>query len=117
MSGGSRRKTQFKVRLPRRNRRAAHLSLPFWAGWATLIAGGAIFYWAMNSTLWPSIGQGATYQCRRNVYNCSDFRTRIEAQVAYQACGGLRNDVHGLDEDRDGLACERLPLIPWLSGH
>ena len=31
--------------------------------------------------------------------NCSDFRTRAEAQAIYQACGGLRNDVHHLDAD------------------
>jgi hypothetical protein len=66
-------------------------------------------------TLALSTSEGATYQCRRNAYNCSDFRTRIEAQTAYLACGGPGNDVHGLDEDRDGLACEYLPLIPWIS--
>jgi hypothetical protein len=31
--------------------------------------------------------------------NCSDFRTRAEAQAIYQAYGGLRNDVHHLDAD------------------
>jgi hypothetical protein len=52
--------------------------------------------------------QGAGYQCWRNAYNCSDFRTRSEAQAAYRACGGLRADVPRLDGDRDGLACDRL---------
>lgn len=48
------------------------------------------------------------YQCWRNAFDCRDFRTRAEAQAVYQACGGIRNDVHYLDDDRDGLACERL---------
>ena len=57
----------------------------------------------------PATGYGTTYQCHRNVYDCSDFHTPAQAQAAYQACGGLRDDVHPLDRDRDGLACERLP--------
>lgn len=93
----------------RRRRHPVRLHFPFWAGWAALIAGVAVFYLVTHPTLWPSTGQGAGYQCRRNAYNCSDFRTRAEAQAAYQACGGLRNDVHRLDRDRDGWACERLP--------
>jgi hypothetical protein len=49
----------------------------------------------------PLAGYGAEgYQCQYNAYNCSDFRTRAEAQAVYQACGGLRNDVHHLDRDR-----------------
>jgi hypothetical protein len=96
---------------------APRLRFPFWVGWVTLIAGGALFYLGVNPTLWPSTGQGTTYECRRNAYDCSDFRTPIEAQAAYHACGGRRSDVHGLDEDRDGLACEFLPLIPWISGY
>jgi hypothetical protein len=59
----------------------------------------------------PSLptGGSAAYQCRHNAYNCGDFRTQFEAQAAYRACGGRRNDVHRLDEDGDGFACERLP--------
>jgi hypothetical protein len=55
------------------------------------------------------MGGSAAYQCRHNAYNCRDFGTQFEAQAAYQACSGRRNDVHRLDEDRDGFACERLP--------
>ena len=90
---------------------------PFLGRLVALIAGSATYYLATNPTLWPSIGQRATYRCRGNVYNCSDFRGRIEAQAAFQACGGIGRDMHGLDEDRDGLACERLPLLPWMSSH
>jgi hypothetical protein len=93
------------------------LRFPFWAGWVALIAGSAVFYFATNPALWPSMGQASPYRCRMNLYDCSDFRTRIAAQAAYQACGGPRSDVHGLDDDRDGLACERLPWITWFGGH
>jgi hypothetical protein len=82
-----------------------------------MIAGASFFYLVISPTLSPTTGQGPGYQCRRNAYNCRDFRTRAQAQAAYLACGGRSNDVHRLDEDRDGLACESLPLIPWISGH
>jgi hypothetical protein len=44
--------------------------------------------------------------CVSDIYNCSDFTT--QAQALYEACG-VQNDVHGLDRDLDGLACETLP--------
>ncbi len=47
--------------------------------------------------------------CSYNAYNCSDFATHAEAQATYEYCGGINNDVHGLDRDKDGLACESLP--------
>ncbi len=50
-----------------------------------------------------------TYICSYNAYNCSDFRTRAEAQAVFVACGGTANDVHWLDGDNDGIACESLP--------
>lgn len=49
------------------------------------------------------------YDCSGNIYNCTDFSTHAEAQVAYDACGGSSNDIHRLDSDKDGLACESLP--------
>ena len=49
------------------------------------------------------------YQCWRNAYDCRDFRTQAEAQAVYQACGGPKNDVHHLDLDGNGRACEHLP--------
>ena len=49
------------------------------------------------------------YTCSSNVYNCSEFATHAEAQVAFEKCGGVNNDVHRLDADKDGLACESLP--------
>lgn len=47
--------------------------------------------------------------CSSNTYNCPDFKTHAEAQQVFEFCGGINNDVHGLDADKDGLACESLP--------
>lgn len=52
---------------------------------------------------------GKKYTCSSNIYNCSDFSTHAEAQKIFEACGGLGNDIHGLDRDKDGVACENLP--------
>jgi micrococcal nuclease len=49
------------------------------------------------------------YVCNYNTYNCSDFSTHSKAQAVYEACGGVSNDVHRLDRDGDGSACETLP--------
>lgn len=55
-----------------------------------------------------STSTGSTYQCTENVYNCGDFKTRAEAQKVLDACDPSR-DVHKLDQDGDGIACETLP--------
>lgn len=47
--------------------------------------------------------------CSYNAYNCSDFSTHAEAQSVFNYCGGITNDIHRLDADKDGLACESLP--------
>jgi len=49
------------------------------------------------------------YICNYNAYNCDDFNTHAEAQAVFEACGGVNNDVHWLDGDGDGIACEWLP--------
>src|SRR3989339_635810 len=49
------------------------------------------------------------YICSYNAYNCSNFSTQNEAQAAFEACGGVNNDIHGLDRDKDGVVCESLP--------
>ncbi|MEX0931857.1 MAG: thermonuclease family protein [Candidatus Paceibacterota bacterium] len=52
---------------------------------------------------------GEEYTCSSNAYNCTDFSTHSEAQHVYQLCGGITNDIHRLDRDKDGDACESLP--------
>ena len=47
--------------------------------------------------------------CSSNIYNCPDFSTHAEAQECFEFCGGVSNDIHRLDGDNDGVACESLP--------
>jgi len=47
--------------------------------------------------------------CSSNTYNCTDFKTHAEAQQVFNYCGGVNNDIHKLDSDGDGVACESLP--------
>lgn len=56
-----------------------------------------------------SQSKNSIYHCSSNYYNCDDFRTHAEAQRTFEACGGTSNDVHRLDRDGDGSACETLP--------
>ena len=48
------------------------------------------------------------FNCESNTYNCDDFLTQEEAQIVYEECGGVNNDIHQLDKDGNGLACESL---------
>ena len=45
--------------------------------------------------------------CSSNYYNCADFSTQAEAQSVMEFCGS--DDIHYLDGDDDGVACETLP--------
>ena len=48
--------------------------------------------------------------CRANLYKCADFDTQAEAQICFDSCmATVSFDVHRLDGDRDGVACEGLP--------
>jgi hypothetical protein len=38
--------------------------------------------------------------------NCSDFSTPQEAQNFFREAGGPRKDLHGLDPDHNGVACD-----------
>jgi len=51
----------------------------------------------------------ATCDCSGDIYNCSDFTTQLAAQSCFEHCGGIDNDIHRLDADKDGIACENLP--------
>jgi hypothetical protein len=50
-----------------------------------------------------------SYYCSSNTFDCSAFSTQSEAQSMFEFCGGTSNDVHWLDGDDDGIACELLP--------
>jgi hypothetical protein len=48
--------------------------------------------------------------CSGDTYNCSDFSTHAQAQACYDYCKSLgRGDIHRLDRDNNGIACESLP--------
>jgi len=56
-------------------------------------------------------------QCYANLYNCGDFSTQAEAQACFDWCWSqVGYDVHYLDADGDGVACESLPMIPHRAG-
>lgn len=64
---------------------------------------------AVTNTPAGETGQGVC-DCSSNIYNCSDFSTRAEAQDCLQHClAQVGYDVHVLDRDEDGIACESLP--------
>src|SRR3972149_12031392 len=51
-------------------------------------------------------GQETTYDCSSDVYNCGNFTTQAEAQAVFDYCGP--GDIHQLDADGNGEACESL---------
>jgi len=52
----------------------------------------------------------AVCSCAGNLYNCKDFATHAQAQACYEYCLKVTGrDVHRLDRDNDGSACESLP--------
>lgn len=55
----------------------------------------------------PPSPEGSSCDCSRNLYNCDDFLRPWDAQACYLRCNVLgAGDVHGLDRDSDGNACE-----------
>ncbi|MFH1801481.1 MAG: thermonuclease family protein [archaeon] len=66
-----------------------------------------------NLGIWADVEEtpfdDSDYICSYNAYNCDDFTTHAQAQAIFNACGGISNDIHWLDGDDDGLACENLP--------
>jgi micrococcal nuclease len=56
----------------------------------------------------PSNLEPSSIICSRNAYNCTDFKTQEDAQKVYDQCGGVDNDVHKLDKNKDGTACDSL---------
>ncbi len=58
----------------------------------------------------PAPASTSSCDCSGNTKNCSDFSTHNEAQACYESClSSVGTDVHRLDRDKDGEACESLP--------
>jgi len=52
---------------------------------------------------------GTKYICSSDYYNCGDFSKHSEAQAVYDYCKSQgKGDIHQLDRDDDGDACESL---------
>ena len=62
----------------------------------------------VRNPIYPKYIYNSKCICNRNAYDCNDFKSHIEAQYCFKKCGGLTNDIHYLDSDQDGLACEWL---------
>ncbi|MBE7474731.1 MAG: hypothetical protein DPW09_01670 [Anaerolineae bacterium] len=60
----------------------------------------------------PQQAEDACY-CSSDIYNCNNFQYQQEAQSCYDDCQAQgRGDIHELDSNSNGLACEELPLEP-----
>jgi len=68
-----------------------------------LLIAGILIFIALSG---GNNGVETEYDCSSDVYNCGDFTTQEEAQAVYDECGP--EDVHGLDNDGDGVVCEGL---------
>lgn len=44
--------------------------------------------------------------CDHDWYDCKYYSTQEKAQMIYESCS---KDIHQLDRDNDGIACETLP--------
>ncbi len=64
-----------------------------------------LVYVHLSETIEKQLQQDSTV-CESKIYDCDDFSTQAEAQTIFEFC---YTDVHGLDEDDDGVACETLP--------
>lgn len=55
------------------------------------------------------VGEPNPAGCEEDLYDCGDFDTAEEAQAAYNLCFEAgKGDIHQLDNDGDGQACEGL---------
>ena len=49
------------------------------------------------------------FSCHMDMWNCDDFNSQEDAQEVYDVCFDEKGeDVHGLDNDGDGVVCEGL---------
>ncbi|MEO6191672.1 MAG: excalibur calcium-binding domain-containing protein [Thermoanaerobaculia bacterium] len=58
----------------------------------------------------PPPTRGHKCNCTANLYDCRAFPTHYEAQACFEYCQDLGvGDIHRLDRDHDGIACEWNP--------
>jgi endonuclease YncB( thermonuclease family) len=74
---------------------------------STVLPGTATSTARPPATKQPSVG---VCDCDHNKYNCSSFASRADAQACFDYCVGQgAGDVHLLDSNSNGLACENIP--------
>lgn len=57
----------------------------------------------------PSSGARMVYDCSYDRYSCYDFSNATDAQVMFEICKARGvGDIHKLDSDKNGFACEYL---------
>lgn len=77
---------------------------------ASTATGGSSSSNASSGTSSSSSSSSAVCSCSSNSLNCSNFSTHSQAQSCFNYCIGQgRGDIHRLDGDNDGVACESLP--------
>jgi transcriptional regulator with XRE-family HTH domain len=60
----------------------------------------------------PTPGGVGNCSCSGDIYNCPDFSNQREAQSCFDHClNETGRDIHKLDQDGDGVACESLPPL------
>lgn len=56
------------------------------------------------------VSSGGICSCSGDTYNCSDFSSHADAQACFNYCVSQGvGDIHKLDQNNDGNACESLP--------
>lgn len=78
------------------------------------VTGGLFSSQARAAEAWPAIppqamllAQGGTCSCSANTLDCRSFNSREEAQFCFDQCLSVAGyDVHDLDSDGNGRACE-----------
>lgn len=56
------------------------------------------------------VGQSGPCDCIGDDLDCEDFASQTEAQACFEYCRSMEyGDIHRLDSDNDGIACEELP--------
>lgn len=89
----------------------------FWGILALLVVTAAAAGIASNTAVYlPVISAPAPpppagcNTCTHDAYNCSDFPNQPAAQACFVYCLDMVGiDIHRLDGDNDGIACELLP--------
>jgi hypothetical protein len=79
-----------------------------------MIKRGLFLFFIFSLLILSSCNSPAKEECSQDTYDCNEFKTHQEAQKLYELCGGVENDIHWLDGNKDGDACESLPSMSGL---